>query len=160
MSSTEPRVRVLISINTRVVVLAAPTSEVLVVLLDPEILRVLASYPPEILSVLWVLQLPPPERNLLQLTLVEPPVNAIVSHSLSINSFLQKNGDTGHLLLRSVFFEFRRNFTETRKICGGSYYLLVSCMFHEVATLVDLIESSKPAAREQAVRWIVPLKVF
>ena len=32
-------------------------------------------------------------------------------------------------------------------------------MFHEVETLVHLIESSKPAAREQAVRWIVPLKV-
>ena len=32
-------------------------------------------------------------------------------------------------------------------------------LFHEVATLVHLIESSKRAAREQAVRWIVPLKV-
>ena len=32
-------------------------------------------------------------------------------------------------------------------------------MFYEVATLAHLIESSKPAARVQAVRWIVPLKV-
>ena len=32
-------------------------------------------------------------------------------------------------------------------------------MFREVATLVHLIESSKPAARKQAVHWIVPLKV-
>ena len=29
-------------------------------------------------------------------------------------------------------------------------------MFHEVATLVHLIDSSKPAARKQAVRCIVP----
>ena len=32
-------------------------------------------------------------------------------------------------------------------------------MFREVATLVHLIESSKPAARAQAVRWVVPLEV-
>ena len=32
-------------------------------------------------------------------------------------------------------------------------------MFREVVTLVHLIEPSKPAARKQAVRWIVPLKV-
>ena len=32
-------------------------------------------------------------------------------------------------------------------------------IFHEVATLVYLIDSSKPAARALAVRWIVPLEV-
>ena len=32
-------------------------------------------------------------------------------------------------------------------------------MFREVATLAHLIESSTSAARKQAVRWIVPLKV-
>ena len=40
-------------------------------------------------------------------------------------------------------------------------WVLVSpgIMFHEVAELVHLIDASKPAARKQAVRWIVPLGV-
>ena len=45
-----------------------------------------------------------------------------------------------------------------KKKCGGSCCRLVSC-FVRFATLVHLIESLKTAARKQAVRWIVPLKV-
>ena len=52
----------------------------------------------------------------------------------------------------------------SRKIHGNAkkmqwFLLSPGIMFHKVATLVDLIESSKPAARAHAVRWNVPLKV-
>ena len=49
-------------------------------------------------------------------------------------------------------FAYRGKCTETGGKCGV-------IMFNEVATLIHLIESTNTAARKQAVRWIVPLKV-
>ena len=64
----------------------------------------------------------------------------------------------GSYIVRVFIFRVSQNIHENTK---KMRWVLLSpgIMFYEVATLVHLIESSKPAAREQAVRWIVPLTV-
>ena len=63
----------------------------------------------------------------------------------------------GSLLTGLLFWggAFCRNFPKTRTKCGRPYIT----MFHEVATLVQLIESSKPEARAEGIRLIVLLEV-
>ena len=74
------------------------------------------------------------------------------SHAACKGEFRLNSLLTG-LLFFLRFAEFPENANQMRRV------LLPGIMFHEVATLVHLIESSKPEARAEGIRLIVLLEV-
>ena len=74
------------------------------------------------------------------------------SHAACKGEFRLNSLLTG-LLFFLRFAEFPENANQMRRV------LLPGIMFHEVATLVHLIESSKPEARVEGIRLIVLLEV-
>ena len=80
----------------------------------------------------------------------------IITHTEQIVIILRNtiiNNSLRVVINGPFLFAFCRNFTKTRIKCGPII------MFHEVVTLVHLIESSKPEVRAKGIRLIVLLEV-